>query len=183
MTKEETGKIMMVLAMAYPKYYAGQTKEERKQAVALWHSMLEEYPVDLVGQAVKAVIATSVFPPAIAEINTMIRTLRNSGMEMTELEAWSYVSKAIRSSAYRAKEAWAGLPKELQKYVSPDMLRAWAMVEADDVETVLQSNFLRTYRAAKDRQKQYDALPISVKEYTKELIEKKKQELLEATCE
>ena len=53
-----------------------------------------------------------------------------------------------------------------------------AMVEADDVETVLQSNFLRIYRTAKARQKQYEALSASVKEFTKELTEKKDLNLL-----
>lgn len=181
MTKEEMGKIMTILAVAYPKYYADQTKDERKQAVLLWYSMFQEYPADLVGQAVKAVIATAVFPPSIAEVNAMIGKLQNDCQEMTELEAWGYVSRAIRSSAYRAQEAWESLPAEIKRCVSADMLHAWAMVEDENVETVLQSNFIKTYRAAKIRQKQYDALPLSVKEFSKGLVEKKKMDMLPAS--
>ena len=181
MTIEEMGKIMTVLAVAYPKYYSEQTKEEKKQALILWHSMMGEYPADLVANAVKAVIAKSVFPPAIAEVMQMINNLKNNCQEMTELEAWGHVSKAIRSSAYRAKEAWEGLPAQLQKCVTPDILRAWAMVEADDVETVLYSNFIKTYRAMLAQQKQYEALPASVKEFTKQLLEQKESDKLSIT--
>lgn len=181
MTIEEMGKIMSILAVAYPKYYSEQTKEEKKQALILWYSMMGDYPADLVANAVKAVIAKSVFPPAIAEVMQMINDLQNNCQEMTELEAWGYVSKAIRSSAYRAKEAWEGLPAQLQKCVTPDMLRVWAAVGTGEVETVVQSNFNRTYRAMLAQQKQYDALPASVKEFTKQLSEQKAEDTLSIT--
>lgn len=153
---------MTVLQVAYPRYYAGQSEEEKRRAVSLWHTMLEEYPYDLVQQAVKSVISTNKFPPTIADIIEKIGFLKNSG-GMTELEAWGYISKAIRSSAYRAQEEWERLPSELQGIVSPDLLRSWAMVEADNVETVLQSNFLRTFRAEQERRKTYEAVPKEVR--------------------
>lgn len=162
MTKAEVAKIMTVLQVAYPRYYAGQSEEEKRQAISLWHMMLEEHSYELVQQAVKSVIATNKFPPTVAEVIEKISFLKSSG-GMTELEAWGYVSKAIRASTYRAQEEWEKLPEELQKIVSPDLLRSWAMVEGDDVETVLQSNFLRTFRVAQERQKTYAAVPKEVK--------------------
>jgi len=164
LTKEETAKIMSVLEVAFPRYYAGQGEEKKRTALNLWHLMLQEYPYDLVAAAVKATIATNVFPPVISEIIGKIQTIKQ-GSDMTELEAWGYIGKAIRSSCYRSQEEWEKLPEELRHVVTPDLLRSWAMVESDDVETVIQSNFLRTFRAAKKRQKEYDALPGSVKEY------------------
>ena len=164
MTKEDVSKIMTVLQVAYPRYYAGQSAEEKLQAINLWHMMLEEYPYELVQKAVKTVIATNKFPPAISEIIEKIGFLKSEG-SMTELEAWGYISKAIRGSTYRAKEEWEKLPEELKHIVSPDMLRSWARVEADNAETVLQSNFLRTFRAAQERKKTYEAVPSDVKEY------------------
>lgn len=162
MTKAEVAKVMTVLQVVYPRYYAGQSEEEKRQAVSLWHMMLEEHPYELVQQAVKSVIATNKFPPTVAEVIEKIGLLKSSG-GMTELEAWGYISKAIRASTYRAQEEWEKLPAELQRIVSPDLLRSWAMVEGDNVETVLQSNFLRTFRAAQERQKTYDAVPREVK--------------------
>lgn len=162
MTKAEVAKVMTVLQVVYPRYYAGQSEEEKRQAVSLWHMMLEEHPYELVQQAVKSVIATNKFPPTVAEVIEKIGLLKSSG-GMTELEAWGYISKAIRASTYRAQEEWEKLPAELQRIVSPDLLRSWAMVEGDNVETVLQSNFLRTFRAAQERQRTYDAVPREVK--------------------
>lgn len=176
MTKVETGKIMSVLEVAYPRYYAGQDEEKKKQAVALWHMMLKEQPYELVQTAVKAVIATNTFPPTVAEVIEKINSLKN-GSEMTELEAWGYVSKAIRSSTYRAREEWENLPAELQSMVSPDLLRSWAMVEADDVETVLQSNFLRMFRSTRAKRKEYDALPGSVKQSIAQVSGEKEESL------
>ncbi len=164
MTTKETLQIMAVLQGAYPRYYAGQSYEEKKQAAELWHRMLGEYPYELVDQAIAAVIATNVFPPAIAEIIAEVNSLQR-GPEMTELEAWSYVSRAIRNAAYHAQEEWEKLPEELRGIISPDLLRSWARVEAENVETVLQSNFARTFRAGMARRRKYDALPGSVKQY------------------
>ena len=164
MTKAETAKIMAVFQAAYPRYYAGQSEEEQRQAVSLWASMLADYPYELVVAAVKAVIATSKFPPAVADVIEKINAIQRDG-EMTELEAWGYISRAIRNSTWHAQEEWERLPEELRRVVSPDLLRSWATVEADEVETVIHSNFLRTFRAAQARQKEYDALPGSVKQY------------------
>lgn len=164
MTKKETMQIMAVLQGAYPRYYAGQSYEEKKQAMELWHMMLGEYPYELVNQAIAAIIATNVFPPAIAEVISRMNSIQKGG-EMTELEAWGYISRAIRNSTWHAQEEWERLPEELRCVVSPDLLRSWATVEADEVETVIHSNFLRTFRAAQARQKEYNALPGSVKQY------------------
>lgn len=46
--------------------------------------------------------------------------------------------------------------------VSPGNLRNWAMAEAESVETVIQSNFLRTYRTMKARDAELKKLPDEV---------------------
>ena len=83
---------------------------------------------------------------------------------MTEMEAWSYISKAVSNSTYHALEEWEKLPEQLQKAVSPDLLRSWAMIEGDDVQTIIQSNFLKTFRANEKRRKDIESLPSSAKE-------------------
>ena len=159
----ETAMIMAVLKAAYPRYYATQTEEDSRQAAKLWSSMFEDYTYAEVAPAVKAVIATSKFPPTVADIIEKIRGFR--GEEMSELEAWSYISRAIRNSRYHAREEWEALPESLQRVVTPDLLKGWAMIEAEDVETVIQSHFNRTYRTAQARQREMDMLPSSVKNY------------------
>lgn len=169
MTKDETAKIMAVFKTAYPRYYAAQTETEAKAAVNLWAAMLEEYPAALAGEAAKAIIAVSKYPPTIADMVEKTNELL-TGEEMSELEAWRYVSLALRNSGYRSREEWEKLPEPLRKIVSPEILKNWAMAEADSVETVIYSNFCRVFRAKREAAKKEMALPKS----TKTLIENAK---------
>ena len=103
------------------------------------------------------------FPPAIGQIKERIRQITQPE-EMTEQEAWALVSKALRNSAYGSEEEFAKLPAELQCVVhDPGQLRQWAMSPAEDVETVIASNFMRSFRAKQKVNKDYMALPTEVK--------------------
>lgn len=163
MDKRDALKVMKVLKIAFPTFYRDYTADELGDTAAMWASMLGDYSYADVAKAVQATIAVNKFPPTIAEVIEKIHSLHGQGM--SEMEAWGYISKAVRSSTYRSREEWERLPAELQKIVSPDMLRNWAMTEAEDVETVIQSNFIKTFRTTQARQKEYDRLPSAVKEY------------------
>ena len=166
MTREDTIKILSVLRGAYPAFYRDITKQEAESTIALWESMFEEEPFELVGAAVKAFISgdSKGFPPAIGQIKDRIRLI-TSPQEMTEQEAWSYVSKALRNSTYGSEEEFKKLPPEVQAVVhDPGQLRQWAMSPEDEVETVIASNFQRSFRAKQKATKEYMALPTSVKQ-------------------
>ena len=166
MTREDTIKILSVLRGAYPAFYRDITKQEAESTIALWASMFEEEPYELVGAAVKAFIAADGkgFPPAIGQIKERIRQI-TTPEEMTEQEAWALVSKALRNSTYGSEEEFKKLPQEIQAVVhDPGQLRQWAMSPADEVETVIASNFQRSFRAKQKTTKEYLALPTSVKQ-------------------
>lgn len=166
MTREDTIKILSVLRGAYPAFYRDITKQEAESTIALWESMFDEEPYELVGAAVKAFIAGDGkgFPPAIGQIKERIRQITQPE-EMTEQEAWSLVSKALRNSTYGSEEEFAKLPPEIKAVVhDPGQLRQWAMSPADDVETVIASNFMRSFRVKQKASKEYMALPTSVKQ-------------------
>ena len=165
MTREDTIKILSVLRGAYPAFYRDITKQEAESTISLWESMFDEEPYELVGAAVKAFISGDGkgFPPAIGQIKERIRQITQPE-EMTEQAAWSLVSKALRNSTYGSEEEFAKLPAEIQAVVhDPGQLRQWAMSPAEDVETVIASNFMRSYRAKQKASKEYLALPTSVK--------------------
>ena len=165
MTREDTIKILSVLRGAYPAFYRDITKQEAESTIALWESMFDEEPYELVGAAVKAFISgdSKGFPPAIGQIKERIRQI-TTPEEMTEQEAWSLVSKALRNSTYGAQEEFAKLPPEIQAVVhDPGQLKQWAMSPADEVETVIASNFQRSFRAKQKSTKEYMALPTEVK--------------------
>lgn len=163
----ETAKLMAVLETAYPMFYAKKTQQEREDAIRLWAEMFADEPGELVAMAVKALIKTraSTFPPGIGEITEKIQQLTQPN-EMTELEAWGLVLKAIGNSNYNSGEEFQKLPPVLQKLVgSPSQLREWAAMDSETLNSVVASNFQRSYKIRAKSERDYLALPSSVKTY------------------
>lgn len=168
MTREDTIKILSVLRGAYPAFYRDITKQEAESTIALWESMFDE-PYELVAAAVKAFISmdNKGYPPAIGQIKEKIRLITEPP-QMTEGEAWLLVLKALRNSAYNSAEEYAKLPENVQRLVgSHNQLREWSMMDSESLQTVVGSNFQRSYRARAKSDAEYDRLPSAVKEFAK----------------
>lgn len=173
MTIQETSAIMDVLSVAYPHYYKNQTDDERFIAAQLWAEMFKDDNPAHVAAAVKAFITGDKkgFPPSIGAIKDRIYKLSHPD-EMSEMEAWGLVSKAIGNGTYGSEEEFEKLPPVIQRIIgSPSALRDWAQLPADTVESVIQSNFMRSYRAKAASVKEYDMLPESVKSIVGQLTE------------
>lgn len=181
MTYDDTLMVMGVLRAAYPNYYKGMTRKEADGIVGLWTAMFVDEPVELVLAAVKAHVATDVkgYPPHIGAIKNAIVKLRVPE-EMTELEAWSLVRSAISGASMddtsrifrdgvflppSAVVQFEQLPPVLQRLVGdPARLAAWNMVPSDELETVVQSNFMRSYRARAAHERELLALPADIRQ-------------------
>lgn len=171
MNRTETIKIMAVLRAAYPQYYAKQSNEDLQDIVNLWAEMFADDAYPVVAMAVKALIKTrvSTFPPGIGEINEKIQKLTQPD-EMSEMEAWALVSRAVRNSAYNSQREFDRLPEVVQRVVgSPAQLHEWSQMDSDTVNSVISSNFQRSYRARAKNEREYIALPASVKEFMEQL--------------
>lgn len=164
MDKTETAKIMVILRAAYPGYYRNTSAADAKTAVNLWHMMLGHHPFRLVEAAVHSHIATNKWPPTMAEINAEIARLTQPD-EITEMEAWNLVTKALSNSGYEAKAEFDALPETIQRVLgSPATLREWAVLPVKEVQTVVASNFQRSYRAKVEADRKYSVLPATVKD-------------------
>lgn len=180
MNRIETKQILAVLRSAYPNFYRGLPDSDLSGIVDLWAEMFKDDPVVVVAVAVKAMIAsrTSTFPPNIGEIKAQIVKMQTPD-EMTEQEAWSLVAKALRNSCYGAKEEFAALPPMLQRLVgSPNQLREWAMMDAETVQSVVASNFQRSYKVRAASERSMLTLPADVKAAISSIAEKMKMEAL-----
>lgn len=165
MNREETLEIMAVLRGAYPQFYRSTDKQEAKDIVALWESMFSQDDARLVAAAVKALIESDEkgFPPHIGAVKAKLRLLTEKD-DLTEGEAWSLVSRALRNGCYGAAEEFAKLPPLVQKAVGdPSQLREWAMVDSQTVESVIASNFQRSYRRIAERDTAWRRLPPDVR--------------------
>ena len=165
MTREDVIKIMAVLRGAYPQFYRDVSRQEALDTIGLWEALFADDPYPLVDAAVKALIATDAkgFPPHIGAVKEKLRMI-STQPEMTEGEAWTLVSRALRNSAYDSQREFDALPPRLQRLVgSPNQLREWAMLDADTVQSVIASNFQRSYRARTAADLAYEALPADVR--------------------
>jgi hypothetical protein len=93
---------------------------------------------------------------------------------MTEQEAWGYVAKALSRSGYYAQEEFEKLPEQIQRVVgSANQLRDWAMVDNDTLQTVVASNFQRSFRARAKNDKEYLAIPSGIRQTIEQLTQGK----------
>ena len=89
----------------------------------------------------------------------------NGPRELTKGEAWGTVRKALKNSLYSSVDEFNALPEVVRYAVgSPEMLKSWAQVPLDELETVIQSNFMRTFRAKSANIKEIKLLPQAVRE-------------------
>lgn len=180
MTYEETLAIMSVLKAAYPNYYRDMRKTDAESVVSLWAEMFKEDPAELVAVAVKAHIANDAkgFPPHIGAIRNAIAKIKQPD-EMTEIEAWGYVLKALRNSNYNAAEEFEKLPVIVRRLVgTPNQLREWAMMDSDTVNSVVSSNFQRSYKARAASEREILTLPAGVRSTMQALADSMKMPML-----
>ncbi|GAA0082452.1 MULTISPECIES: replicative helicase loader/inhibitor [Clostridium] len=165
MTLEETIKILSIIKAAYPQWAKDLKASDAKMMVTLWNDMLQDYEYNLVQVAIKKVIATNKFPPSVAEVIESINYITSGGKsEMTEIEAWGLVRKAIKNSAYNAEEEFNKLPEKIQQAIgSHNILHNWSQETVDGIEKVIGSNFMRSYKATVIRKKEEKQLPSSIK--------------------
>ena len=157
--------IMAILETAYPAYYAKRDNQQRMEAVNLWADLFADDPAPVVAAAVKAIIVSGgAFPPSIGEIKNKMHDLTTpSGL--SETEAWALVSKAIRNGIYGYDAEFAKLPPTVQAAVGrAEQLREWAVMDENDVQSVVASNFMRGYKTVQKRERETALIPDSVKE-------------------
>lgn len=145
--------------------YAQPTFIPDQDAFNVWYELLKDVPYVQANIAIQKYMLTEKFPPTIADIRTKANDIVAKVEEsMSELEAWSLVSKAISNSGYHAEEEFDKLPEACQRAVgNPSNLKEWAMMESDKVATVEQSHFIRNYRVAVQRMQEEAKIPDHVK--------------------
>ena len=162
---------------SYPNYKPNNISE----TVDVWCMMLEDYNYNQVSVALKAYVTsdTSGFAPSIGELIAKIQMI-SQPQELNEMEAWSLVSKALRNGTYGAVEEFSRLPSIVQEAVgNPDNLRNWATSDYKAIESVIQSNFIKTYRSVTSRAEEIKRMPAEIQK----LIEKVNQNSLKAQIE
>lgn len=161
MTETETKAVLAVLRASYPSFYAGMSRNELIPIVNLWHEMFADDSYGEVSAAVKALISTRVegYPPTIGAVKDKLAMLKNVG-SLDEDAAWAMVSKACANGIYGYRKEFDKLPEEVQAVVgAAEVIREWAMMDVETFQSVIASNFKKSYRAKAVKRRQLDMLP------------------------
>lgn len=173
MNKAETVKIISILQINYPDNFRGKSEAVIEATVNLWARAFVDDAYAVVSAAVMSHIVSDPnrFMPPIGVIKAKIADMLKPD-EMTEQEAWGLVAKALKNSTYGAEEEFAKLPPAVQRAVGgASQLRDWAMMDTETVQSVVASNFQRSYRVTSQRGRDWEKLPSGVKQFVEELTE------------
>ena len=159
--------IMTLLQSEYPNSFVNMDKRTMQLKMNLWEKEFAADDINLVYAAVRLYMEKPErFAPNIGQIRDNMNTLLKADtQELTDQSAWALVSKACANGLYHYREEFEKLPPEVQRAVGgPEQLRAWAKMDEETVESVVASNFKRTYRTTQERAKQVEALAPGIKD-------------------
>lgn len=160
MTREDVKKMLMVITNAYPSF----KPIDLSATVDIWFDILQDYPVQSAMVALKTYIMTDTkgFAPTVGQIIEKMNVVSEMS-ELTAMEAWALVGRALRDSTYHAQERFNELPPTVQKAVgSADNLRAWGLDENYN-ENVAQSQFIKAYERVLEHKKEIARMPKEVR--------------------
>lgn len=171
MDKQETYQILALLQANYPDSFRGMSKEAANMKIELWANMFSEEPLEAVKAAAIAYMATDTgkYMPTTGQLKDMLHRMQ-SPQQMTQMEAWGLVANALRNSVYGADDEFRKLPPAVQRTVgSPTQLKEWALMDAETVQSVVASNFQRSFQVCQKREDDFQKLPGVVKSFVAEL--------------
>ena len=145
------------------------TKQEfipDQDAFNVWYALLRDIDYEILTSAVQKHMMSSPYPPTIADIRGAAAQFTPGGdiNQISELEAWGTVRMAISNSIYNSGAEYEKLSPLVQKAVGNSQnLAEWALLDTEAVNSVVQSNFIRSYRAVVSREKEMQKLSPSVR--------------------
>ena len=145
-----------MIQSAYPNF----NPINQELAVETWMLGLGDENDKEIGIAFKTYLKTdkSGFAPSIGQLIDLSRKITTPTL-MNEQEAWSLVRKALENGIYNSQREFDNLPDLVQKAVgSANQLHVWAS-DPDYDESVMSSNFMRSYRTVCARQEEYNRMP------------------------
>ena len=166
MTFEQTRDILTLLQVEYPQSFAKMDGRMMQAKLKLWAKEFEADDYRAVYAAVRAIMSAGnrEFAPNIANIREKLYSYSERG-ELTEAQAWALVSRACSNGIYGYEKEFAKLPPPVQKAVGrAEQLREWAMMDSETVQSVVASNFMRSYKIIAQRERELEKIPPAVRE-------------------
>ena len=156
--------ILTLLQSEYPHSFANMDNRTMTLKRDLWKAEFRNDDINLVYAAVRLYMKRpEEYAPSIGQVRENMNVLL-AGHELSDQDAWVLVSKACANGLHHAREEFEKLPPEVRQAVgSPEQLKAWARMEEETVQSVVSSNFKKTFRATQERQKTQALIPPEVR--------------------
>ncbi len=182
MTRDDVKKIIMMFASVYPHNFTNKSQEALSEMIDVWHTLLDDLDANQVAIATKEFLRTrneERFMPTPAIIRNEVYEMFKTEEGLTEQEAWNILSKAISNSGYNSQQEYDKLPEVIKSLTTPSQLRDYAMMDTDELNTVVASNFMRSYKVRKEHHKQYEKISTNTKNLISEILQNKKLNAIE----
>lgn len=156
-------KLLTLIQAEYPHSFRGMDERMMQLKRELWEREFSDTDINLVYAAVRIYMKrTESYAPGIGQIREILQSLFSDG-EMSETEAWALVSRAASRGTYYEEE-FAKLPPIVQKAVGrAEQLYKWGQMNTETFESVVASNFMRSFRAIQKREKENELLPPNIR--------------------
>lgn len=154
MNKQETAKVFYLVRAAYPNTFKGWGQKEFDAYIEAWMMVFFDKDFENVMKGLQFYLCndTKGFAPSPGQIIESMHKLQPEST-MNEMEAWRMVDKAVRNSAYNAQEEFNKLPQTIKRVVrTPGTLREWANMDEAEFITVIQSNFMRSFKVEQQKE-------------------------------
>ncbi len=162
MTLAETGKLLALIQVYYPKFADGR---DISVTINAWHLIFADDQYSKAEKAVVAYVATDTkgFPPMPGALKELMIQKPDS---ISAMQAWHLVRKAAENSWYSSEEEFRKLPPLCQRIVgAPGTLKDWATMDLAQLESVVGSNFQRSYKQMEKDEIYFAKLPSAVSEH------------------
>lgn len=166
MTEEQVDRLLTLLQAEYPHSFSGMDDRMLALKRNLWIKEFEQDDNRIVLAAARLYMkAGGAFAPTIGQLREKISMLTTSGSELPEQSAWALVAKACANGLYGYQKEFDKLPPEVQRAVgAPEQLREWAKMDVETVQSVVASNFMRSYRTQQAREREIAMIPPEVRD-------------------
>lgn len=164
MTHDETVKLIGLLVVAYPSYDRFKDESHLRSTVALWDQMFADDDFRLVQLALEKHVATSKWPPSIAELRDIMADIQLPGLLPVD-EAWLAVTKLMSMHERLYGPTTEHLPSPIAQAVDTvgysqllELHRATARGQSSKAG-LARLAFTQAYEAIRARAREQAALP------------------------
>lgn len=165
MTTQEIAKMFYLVKAAYPKTFENFGETETKNYIEAWTYVFADKDSDQVFKGLRWYLSNDVkgFPPSPGQIIACMNKLTPENT-LNEMAAWRLVEKAVRNSLYNAEVEFVKLPQKIKRVIrDPGRLKEWAQMDIEEFNTVIQSNFIRSFRMEQQREQEGNNVPLQMR--------------------